>query len=158
MNSSFFDRHSVRIPGYDYTTPGYYFITINSLQREPYFGQLEDENFHPSSIGERILDCWVKISKHFPNASCDAFTLMPDHFHGILELTAKSLYGHELQPYGHDLRVWARHTQTDNQTQIKRRLVGQSPVQYQQSSAPIKLQLPARLENLSGREGITNIS
>jgi putative transposase len=100
MNSSFFDRHSVRIPGN-------YFITINSFDRGPYFGQLEGENFHPSSIGEIILDCWVNIPRHFPNARCDAFMLMPDHFHGILELTANSVselhpFGHEFE-YGHDI-------------------------------------------------------
>jgi putative transposase len=102
MNSSFFDRHSVRIPGYDYTTPGYYFITINSFHRERYFGHLDGENFTPSSIGEIILDCWVKIPQHFPNASCDVFILMPDHFHGIIKLIAKSMYGHEFED-GHDI-------------------------------------------------------
>lgn len=86
MKSSYLDRQSIRIPGYDYTTPGYYFITINSLNKKPYFGQLQGGIFHPSSTGNIILDCWVKIPEHFPNASCDAFMLMPDHFHGILEL------------------------------------------------------------------------
>jgi putative transposase len=95
-------RRSIRISGYDYTTPGYYFITINSLYREPYFGRLEGENCNPSSIGEIILDCWVMIPQHFPNARCDAFMLMPDHFHGIVELTTKSINGHEFE-YGHDI-------------------------------------------------------
>ena len=101
MNASFLGRHSVRIPGFDYTTPGYYFITINSFHREHCFGQLKEEAFHTSSTGEIILDCWVKIPQHFLNASCDANILMPDHFHGILELIAKSGYGRKFE-YGHE--------------------------------------------------------
>ena len=83
-----------------YTTPGYYFITINSFHREPYFGHLDGEIFQPSPVGEVILDCWSQIPYHFPNLKLDVFMLMPDHFHGILELT--SSYGHDLQ-YGHDI-------------------------------------------------------
>lgn len=52
-----FHRRSVRIPGYDYKRPGYYFLTINSVDGLQIFGNLEDKTFHPFHIGDVILKC-----------------------------------------------------------------------------------------------------
>jgi putative transposase len=94
------NRRSVRIPGYDYTTPGFYFVTINSSEKKPIFGVLEGSFFRPYPIGKIILDSWLQIPNHFPNTRMDEFALMPDHFHGIIELAEKNR--HDINPYGHD--------------------------------------------------------
>jgi len=35
-------RRSIRLPGYDYTQPGAYFVTICSYQRAHVFGEIVD--------------------------------------------------------------------------------------------------------------------
>jgi putative transposase len=93
------NRRSVRIPGYDYTTPSFYFVTINSAGKKPMFGDIEESIFHPYSIGKTILDFWLQIPNHFPNTRLDEFALMPDHFHGIIEITGRN----DITSYGHDI-------------------------------------------------------
>ena len=87
-----FQRKTIRIPGYDYTNPGYYFITISSLNNTSIFGTLTSSNFEVSKIGEIVMKCWSEITYHFENARLDEWKLMPNHLHGIIELktTAKN--------------------------------------------------------------------
>ncbi|MEI6285726.1 MAG: hypothetical protein WCP79_04400 [Bacillota bacterium] len=35
-----FHRRSIRLPGYDYSQPGMYFVTICAEEREPVFGNI----------------------------------------------------------------------------------------------------------------------
>ncbi len=35
-------------------------------------------------IGQKTIDYWRQIPKHFPNTQLSEFCLMPDHFHGII--------------------------------------------------------------------------
>ena len=44
-------RRSIRLPGYDYTRPGAYFVTIVTWQRQRLFGEVVD--------GEMRLNDWV---------------------------------------------------------------------------------------------------
>lgn len=47
-------RQSIRLPGYDYSTPGHYFITVCSLGREPVFGAIHDATPQPSVAGRMV--------------------------------------------------------------------------------------------------------
>jgi REP-associated tyrosine transposase len=82
MTGSLLDRHrrSIRLPRYDYRTPGAYFVTIVSAARECLFD-------HPAlhSVLER---CWLAIPRHFAHVTLDAFVVMPNHLHGIVLITA----------------------------------------------------------------------
>jgi REP-associated tyrosine transposase len=37
-----------------------------------------------SKIGEKVDECWMEIPDHFPIFNLDAFSIMPNHFHGIV--------------------------------------------------------------------------
>jgi REP element-mobilizing transposase RayT len=80
-------RESVRLPGYDYTRPGAYFITICSQDKQPILGQIIDGEMHYTELGKLVQTCWLAIPEHFPNVTVDAFVVMPNHVHGILLLT-----------------------------------------------------------------------
>jgi putative transposase len=71
-----FRRRSIRLPGYDYTSPGAYFVTICT-----YLGAciLESSEFQ-AVVGES----WEEIPLHFPHAQLDEFVVMPNHVHGIV--------------------------------------------------------------------------
>ena len=81
-------RRSIRLPGYDYSQPGCYFITICSAGRHCIFGEItaEEARFVASPIGKLVIGCWESIPLHFPNVALDAIVLMPNHLHGILQI------------------------------------------------------------------------
>ncbi len=45
------DRHSLRLKGYDYTNPGYYYVTINVQDQFHLFGELENKKFLYNEFG-----------------------------------------------------------------------------------------------------------
>jgi len=47
-------RRSIRLPGYDYRTPGAYFITICSWQRECLFGEVINDKMQLSPYGKTV--------------------------------------------------------------------------------------------------------
>ena len=100
----------MRLQGYDYSNPGYYFITICSKNRNRIFSfiikeplpvrgrqaapQLGDSPSSPVEIkltipGEIIKKEWEDIPNYYSHISLDEFVIMPDHIHGILHLNQR---------------------------------------------------------------------
>jgi REP element-mobilizing transposase RayT len=77
---------SARAPFWDYAQNGAYFITICTKHRIPWFGWIENGEMELSEIGKVVLDCWMEIPQHFPFVVLDAFVIMPDHVHGIIQI------------------------------------------------------------------------
>jgi REP element-mobilizing transposase RayT len=77
-------RRSIRLPGYDYTQPGAYFVTIVTHERMPLFGDIVDGEMRLNDAGRVAEQCWLDIPSHFPHVALDAFVIMPNHVHGIL--------------------------------------------------------------------------
>ena len=76
------ERKPTRIPGYDYATPNYYFVTICTHNKQCLFGSVEQLN----GCGQIARDLLLEIPKHYPNASIDKFVVMPNHIHAIIIL------------------------------------------------------------------------
>jgi len=79
-------RRSVRMPQYDYSDPGAYFITICASRRACTFGEIVNCQVNLSPIGRIVDQCWAEIPSHFENAEIDEFVVMPNHIHGILRI------------------------------------------------------------------------
>ncbi len=79
-------RRSIRLPGYDYRTPGAYFITICSWQRECLFGEVINDKMQLSPYGKTVLFNWSILPKRYQNVALDNFIVMPNHVHGIIVL------------------------------------------------------------------------
>ena len=77
-------RRSIRLPGYDYTQPGAYFVTICAYRRERLFGGVEHQQVVLSAAGHIVEQNWLALSDHFAYIELDAFVVMPDHLHGII--------------------------------------------------------------------------
>ncbi|PKO04834.1 MAG: hypothetical protein CVU41_15215 [Chloroflexi bacterium HGW-Chloroflexi-3] len=86
-NPAIHNRHSIRLPGYDYSQPGAYFLTINSHKKEHLFGRVVDGVVQLSPVGEIAQEQWQNIPTHFSNVLLDEFVIMPNHMHGILVIT-----------------------------------------------------------------------
>jgi putative transposase len=82
----FKDHKHYRIPGFDYTSPGSYFITISVKNKEKDLGKIINEKMELSVIGKVANALWKKIPQKYPNALLDEFQIMPDHIHGIITL------------------------------------------------------------------------
>jgi len=105
--------NSARLADWDYSSNGFYFVTICTKNKEPYFGTIqntnlpgnetqnthpgnETQNTHPENetqniaslqatdIGMIAFQYWTEIPAHFPFVELDEFIIMPDHLHGIL--------------------------------------------------------------------------
>ncbi len=75
-------RKSPRIPGYDYATGNYYFITICTHEKKCLFGK-------PDALNEfgMIAKANIEfISTHYPQITVEKFVVMPNHIHMILVL------------------------------------------------------------------------
>ncbi len=80
-----FRRKTTRLRGWDYTSPGWYFVTICTRNRQPFFGRIANGVMHLSPIGKIADQYWREIPNHTAgHVSLDAFVVMPNHVHGII--------------------------------------------------------------------------
>lgn len=84
-----YHRRSIRLPDYDYTTEGGYFITCVTHQRMCLFGQICIGEMQLNSLGKIIQEEWFRTSRMRPNIELyeDEFVVMPNHIHGIIWIT-----------------------------------------------------------------------
>ncbi|MFZ1730887.1 MAG: transposase [Bacteroidota bacterium] len=77
---------SRRAVGYDYRNPGAYFITINTYGKRDIFGTVHDGMVFHNQYGRIVLDEWKRIADVRDNVQVAECVVMPDHFHGILDI------------------------------------------------------------------------
>lgn len=80
------NRKSIRLPHYDYSHPGMYFVTICTHEREPILGTIDAGYMIPNAAGKFVQQIWNALPNRFPNLKTDKFILMPNHVHAILFL------------------------------------------------------------------------
>lgn len=78
---------SIRLKGWDYSSDGFYFVTICTRNRECFFGEVGDEKMRLSSIGDAAYQYWQEIPNHFLHVQLDEYIVMPNHVHGIIVIT-----------------------------------------------------------------------
>jgi putative transposase len=77
---------SARLPNWDYSTPGYYFVTICAYNHRCIFGDIVNDNMRLNEYGKIVSDCVNQIPGHFDNAEMDEKMVMPNHVHAIIRL------------------------------------------------------------------------
>lgn len=80
------ERKHNRLPGYNYSNPGYYFVTICTKDKIPFFGSINDRGMNLNALGKFARECWTIIPNHFGHVSLDEFIIMPNHLHGIIAI------------------------------------------------------------------------
>jgi REP element-mobilizing transposase RayT len=78
-------RRSIRLPTYDYSRSGAYFVTLCTFQRELV---LESQ-----AVAAVVIETWRTLPIRFPSISLDEFVIMPNHFHGIIVLQRDVVQG-----------------------------------------------------------------
>ncbi|NCA85103.1 MAG: transposase [Clostridia bacterium] len=93
-------RRSIRLKGYDYSRPGWYFITINCKNRARLFGEVKDKKMILNDAGRMVELQWLALKDRYWNIALHEFQVMPDHFHSILEITAVATVGKAVATVG----------------------------------------------------------
>jgi REP element-mobilizing transposase RayT len=81
-------RRSIRLRGFDYRRPGFYFVTIGTQNRLPLFGRVRQGEVRLNEAGRMVSQIWWQLPHRYAGITLDAFVLMPDHVHGIIVLGA----------------------------------------------------------------------
>lgn len=91
-------RHSLRLPGYDYSLAGAYFVTVCTLDRACLFGEIERGFMRLNEYGEFVAAEWLQSAALRSEIKCGEYVVMPNHFHGIVQITGG--YGNTPDLYG----------------------------------------------------------
>ena len=86
-NPKIHNRRSIRLQGYDYSQAGFYFITICSQDQAHLFGEIIDSEMVLNDAGKMVEHLWHEIPYHYNKFSTHEFVVMPNHIHGIIEIT-----------------------------------------------------------------------
>ncbi len=81
-------RRSIRLRGYDYAQSGAYFVTICTQGRESLFGDIRDNESALNAAGWMIQRWWAGIATKFAFARVGESVVMPNHFHGVVMISA----------------------------------------------------------------------
>lgn len=100
FNPLIHNRRSQRLPGYDYSRPGAYFVTMCVRNREYLFGEIQNNTTHLNSYGQIVKETWYDLPNHIGNVVLDEFVIMPNHIHGIIILVGA---GSEPAPTNQDV-------------------------------------------------------
>ena len=85
-------RKPNRLPYFDYSTPGAYFITICTANREKVFWQrvgadiIRPENVPLSAVGRIVEQGIQNIHSHYASVIVEKYCIMPDHIHLALSI------------------------------------------------------------------------
>ena len=80
----FKDHKEYRLTYHDYSSDGYYFVTICTKNRENFFGEIRIGIIALNEIGCIAAKFWQEIPIHFDNFKLNSWVVMPNHVHGVL--------------------------------------------------------------------------
>ena len=84
-------RRSIRLPRFDYTQQGAYFVTMCTLNRDCLFGEIVNREMRLNDIGRVAQMMWEEIPTHFPQVETDAYVVMPNHVHGVIVIAGPNV-------------------------------------------------------------------
>jgi REP element-mobilizing transposase RayT len=81
----------MRLKDYDYSQPGFYYITICTQDRSERFGNVVDSEMILNNAGEMFDAEWNRIPERYGHVVLDVYQIMPNHMHGILEIRRRGV-------------------------------------------------------------------
>jgi len=89
---------TARLQGWDYATPGWYFVTICTRDSACTLGQVSAGKVALTPAGLIAQQCLYHICKITPHIQLDALVVMPNHVHAIIVLEAQATAQTTAQP------------------------------------------------------------
>lgn len=75
---------SARLKEWDYSNPGWYYVTVNTKNHIAWFGRVVNAEMKLNELGVVTNKFWLEIPIHFADVELDYFVIMPNHIHGII--------------------------------------------------------------------------
>jgi REP element-mobilizing transposase RayT len=85
------NRQTTRLKTHNYAGKGVYFLTLCVEGREPLFGTIENGEMKLNAFGKIVAEEWEKSAEIRDNIFMGEYIIMPDHFHGIIEITNQKI-------------------------------------------------------------------
>ena len=84
-------RKPTRLKNYDYSSDGYYFITICTHKKKMIFSNIVGQGLAPAetklSVFGEIANCeLINLEKRYGNIKIDKYVIMPNHIHAIISI------------------------------------------------------------------------
>jgi REP element-mobilizing transposase RayT len=87
---SYSRKNTLRLPGYDYSLEGAYFVTICTYQRNHLFGEIALDKMILNPLGWIAKREWERTHELRPEVQLGPFVVMPNHFHALILLEPKA--------------------------------------------------------------------
>lgn len=81
-----FKDDSLRREGWDYSNPGWYFLTMACKDRQPLFGSIEEGKMFLNNYGRIVDSEWIQSAIIRPSIRLGEHVVMPDHFHALVQI------------------------------------------------------------------------
>ncbi|MEI7834232.1 MAG: transposase [bacterium] len=89
-------RRSLRLPGYDYSSGGAYFITICTRNRKLLFGEVDDAGIMIlNDLGNQVQQEWLASEEIRKEITLGPFQVMPNHLHGTFFIANENYHHFE---------------------------------------------------------------
>jgi len=90
-NAKVHKRRSIRIKGYDYSQQGMYFVTVCTYDKKCNLGKVINDDMQLNEYGHIVENEWIKTTDIRNNIELDSYVIMPNHFHGIVNLNCRGV-------------------------------------------------------------------
>lgn len=85
--TGYHSRRSIRLRDYDYSQPGYYYVTLCIHDwKQKLFGEIIDWKMIENQLAGIVRICWNDLPTHYTHIQLDEFIIMPNHVHGIIHI------------------------------------------------------------------------
>jgi len=88
MDDRFAERYKIksnRLKGWDYSSPGKYFVTICALHMNKFFGKIFEGEMQLSKVGKIVLEEIDNTCLMRKNIKIHEYVVMPNHIHLLIE-------------------------------------------------------------------------
>ena len=84
-------RKNIRLKGYDYSSDGFYFITICSQNRRKILSEIVGQGLAPAeciltNIGKIAGEQLLALESRYPTIKVHKYVIMPNHIHAIIAI------------------------------------------------------------------------
>jgi REP element-mobilizing transposase RayT len=80
-------RRTIRLADHQYMV-GHHLLTVCTHERRQTLGEIPVDVLLPSALGSVAGDAWRLTVADMPTVDCDAFVVMPNHVHAVVEMSA----------------------------------------------------------------------
>jgi putative transposase len=103
---------SNRLPKWDYSSNGAYFITICVNNKNYLFGSVEQGKMILNDFGQIAHHEWEISAQIRKEIELDIFVIMPNHMHGIVIINKSNIDGPHVETHGPHVETHGPHVET----------------------------------------------